>query len=160
MRCLITTGLWALSSMDRISCNCDSRRYRSLEDISNLANLYLSAFNIEMGRQVMGFSEKARDQLGAYQWPGNNDQLCRVVRQCLIRSQSDVISEDEVRQVIDEEIRLSRTAGLPCADITGMLEEINARIAARVMREEGMNRSRTAERLGISRSTLWRMLKL
>ena len=44
-------------------------------------------------------------------------------------------------------------------DILGTLEEINTRIAYAVLKEENMNRTKTAERLNIGPSTLWRMLK-
>ena len=39
------------------------------------------------------------------------------------------------------------------------LEEINLDILCRVLAEEGGNQSAAAKRLGISRTTLWRMLQ-
>ena len=48
------------------------------------------------------------------------------------------------------------TAGL---DLTRPLSEIERDIVRAVYREEGMNQTRTAERLNISRSTVWRILK-
>ena len=38
------------------------------------------------------------------------------------------------------------------------MEDINYRIVQQVLAEEGMNRTLTAKRLGISRATLWRIL--
>jgi transcriptional regulator with PAS, ATPase and Fis domain len=46
----------------------------------------------------------------------------------------------------------------PAQAVTGTLEEITQRIVMQVFREENYNQSRTAARLGISRTTLWRML--
>ena len=43
-------------------------------------------------------------------------------------------------------------------DLSGTLEDIDYRVVVQVLAEEGMNRSRTARRLGISRATLWRIL--
>jgi len=43
-------------------------------------------------------------------------------------------------------------------DLTGTLDEIERRIITRVLREENMNQSAAAKRLGIGRSTLWRKL--
>ena len=40
------------------------------------------------------------------------------------------------------------------------LEEINREIVELVVKEEGGNQSAAARRLGISRTTLWRILKL
>ena len=44
-------------------------------------------------------------------------------------------------------------------DLQRPLGDIERDIVRTVFREEGMNQTRTAERLGISRSTVWRMLK-
>ena len=44
-------------------------------------------------------------------------------------------------------------------DLSGTLEEIEKRIIQKIYAEEGNNQTRTAERLGINRTTLWRKLK-
>ena len=43
-------------------------------------------------------------------------------------------------------------------DLSGTMEDINYRVVMQVLAEEGMNRTLTAKRLGISRATLWRIL--
>lgn len=43
--------------------------------------------------------------------------------------------------------------------LEGTLEEIEQRILQTILEEEGMNQSKAAARLGISRSTLWRKMK-
>ena len=48
-------------------------------------------------------------------------------------------------------------AGKPL-DLSLTLSEINREIIGRVLLEEDGNQSRTAQRLGISRTTLWRLL--
>lgn len=129
------------------------------EDIVPLASLYLSAVNLEVGRQVIGFTEEARLLLEAYGWPGNNDQLRRVIKRCLLCSQHERITALNVRESLCEEKRFWRDDGARGIDLSGTLEEITVRIVGTVLKEENMNRSKTAERLGISRSTLWRMMK-
>lgn len=129
------------------------------EDILSLASLYLSFFNIQFGRQVIGFHEKAAELLVAYDWPGNNEQLARLVKQCLIGSKSDTISPQQVQEVINEEKQILSADSLYNRHFTGTLHEITMQIAHSVFLEESMNRQKTADRLGISRSTLWRMLK-
>ena len=44
-------------------------------------------------------------------------------------------------------------------NISGSLEDIEKRIIHYVLKEEGMNQTKAAARLGISRATLWRKLK-
>lgn len=127
------------------------------EDIIHLANLYLASINNATGRQVHGFEEGAKKALGAYSWPGNNMQLFRVLQQLVLQSSGPVITEADARRQIALEISDNQSAqqGL---SLNGTLEEINLQIVSRVLEEEKGNKARTAERLGISRSTLWRML--
>ncbi len=129
------------------------------KDIVVLANLYLSMLNVEHGRQAIGFDEAACQLISDYDWPGNNDQIKRFVKQCLLFSNSNIITATVVQTVIDDEKQLTAVENSTDTYITGTLEEINARVAQAVLRDENMNRKNTAERLGISRSTLWRMLK-
>lgn len=129
------------------------------QDIASLANLYLSILNIELGRQVIGFDEDAIELLSVYHWPGSNDQLRRFVKQCLLRSKAETISASIVEAGIVEEKRLCEADPITSTCMDGTLEEINAQIVKAVLKSEDMNRQKTAERLGISRSTLWRMLK-
>ena len=51
----------------------------------------------------------------------------------------------------------SEGAGL-LLNLEGTLDQINQQIIHRVLEEEAGNQSRTARRLGISRTTLWRLL--
>ena len=44
-------------------------------------------------------------------------------------------------------------------DLGRSLEEINQDVARRVLEETGGNQTAAAKRLGISRTTLWRLLK-
>lgn len=48
---------------------------------------------------------------------------------------------------------------VPMADAEEYLEQVGLEYALRILQEENGNRTRTAQRLGIGRTTLWRMLK-
>jgi len=54
------------------------------EDIPYLANRFLEATNIELGKQVEGFSEDALESLLTYPWPGNVRQLRSVIRRAVL----------------------------------------------------------------------------
>ena len=60
---------------------------------------------------------------------------------------------------MDEEKRILSSDPLHDQRFTGTLQEITLQIVRAVFMEESKNRQKTADRLGISRSTLWRMLK-
>lgn len=129
------------------------------QDIPYLASLYLSSANVELGKQSIGIHEDALAHMIAYSWPGNNEQLHRVVRSCLMMTASGMIPLESVQKSLAEEEKLFSIEQDFAYDISGTLDEINTRIAMAVLKEEKMNRTKTAQRLNISRSTLWRMLQ-
>ena len=127
-------------------------------DIPSLAALYLSTLNIETGRQTLGFTPEALTMLKENRWPGNHDELRRVIRQALVSSADEIITAANLKAAMFNE-RTSSPLTNGCVALDGTLEEINVRVVRAVLEEEGMNRTRAVERLGISRTTLWRMLK-
>ena len=67
------------------------------------------------------------------------------------------ITAAEVAAVLQNEMR--KVSALPPAvDLSGTLEDIERRVIEQVLREENMNQSAAAKRLGIGRSTLWRKI--
>ncbi len=62
------------------------------EDIPYLAKRFLEATNIELGKNVQGFSESAIEALLAYDWPGNVRQLRSTIRRAVVLSH-DTITE-------------------------------------------------------------------
>ena len=91
----------------------------------------------------------------------NLDQLRRVIREAYLNTDDPYIGTDSVRQVLEKEKRLyyMSVPDYNPADLSGTLEDITRRIIMQVYQEENYNQSKTAARLGISRTTLWRMMK-
>ena len=73
------------------------------------------------------------------------------------QAQGSYISAGAVRSVLQEQPRSSLDGGI---DLSKTLEEMEKEILSLVLRQEDMNQTRAAKRLGISRSTLWRKLSL
>lgn len=129
------------------------------EDIVKLSSLYLAQINTELGCQVIGFDEKAEEVLRNFHWPGNNQQLIRVLRQLVLVVRDGLIDHDDLTQILKMEEHEAPASTRENSFLNGTLEEINSRIIMAVLAQEDMSRTRTIERLGISRSTLWRVLK-
>ena len=84
-------------------------------------------------------------------------QLEKVLRQMIAASSGFYITAAEVAAVLQNEMR--KVSALPPAvDLSGTLEDIERRVIEQVLREENMNQSAAAKRLGIGRSTLWRKI--
>ena len=60
-------------------------------------------------------------------------------------------------QAMAEVTGQAQEAGEPL-DLSQTLDQINREIIRRILAEENGHQSRTAQRLGISRTTLWRLL--
>ncbi|HJB92222.1 MAG TPA: PrpR N-terminal domain-containing protein [Candidatus Eisenbergiella merdigallinarum] len=129
-----------------------------LDDMPNLASLYISNLNMRLAKEVVGIEPEGIRQLQSYSWPGNYDQFQRIMNELVFTADSPYIRAPEVSRLLRREL----PAAMPLStslDLHRSLEEINLDILRQVLAEEGGNQSATAKRLGISRTTLWRMLQ-
>src|SRR5699024_10951320 len=100
-----------------------------------------------------------------YTWPGNYDQFRRVLDELVLMTSSAYIPAASVDTLLSREQALypaaHTSAGDPLRDLPldQTLEQIELEVVRRVLAAEKGNQKRTAERLGISRTTLWRMLQ-
>lgn len=133
-----------------------------ISDIPSIATLYISQANIELGKQVVGFEEEALSLIQNFSWNQNLSQFKRVIRQLIVLTKGYYIDADLVHQVLKQEspkITSSLPQGYEVINTNQTLDDINYDIVRMVLEQEGMNKSKTVERLKISRSTLWRMLQ-
>ncbi|MEM5780043.1 MAG: PrpR N-terminal domain-containing protein [Lawsonibacter sp.] len=128
-----------------------------------VANMYLSHLNTIQAKQVAGLEPEALRQLQAFEWPHNYTQFQRILKELSLMSEGTYITAQEVGQILKRERTVgtfhagAEDAGAPL-NLNRTLEQINREIARRVLAEENGNQSKTAQRLGIGRTTLWRML--
>lgn len=130
-----------------------------LNDIPNLASLYISSLNMKMAKEIIGLEPKALSLLQSYDWPSNYDQFRRILNELVTMTLTPFIQETAVSKVLRHEISCIPSAISSGLDTTKTLEEINLEVLKLVLAEEKGNQSATAKRLGISRTTLWRMIQ-
>lgn len=132
--------------------------------IPALVNLSLSHLNADLPRQIIGAEPEAIRLLQEFQWPHNYTQFRRVISELAVTAAGQFITTGEVRQTLRKERHVggfhlrAENAATPL-DLNRTLEEINRDIAFRVIQETGGNHTAAAKRLGISRTTLWRLVK-
>lgn len=129
------------------------------EDIPSLASLFLGDLILKYGKQVIGLDHHAIKLLQDFQWSNNIDQLKRVMEELIILTDSYYINAETVQKVLANEHTPNFHHALNSIDLNKSLDEINRDIINQVLSEENYNQSKAAERLGISRSTLWRKIK-
>jgi len=132
-------------------------------DIPPLAHHFLDLANRKMGRQLGGYTNSAMDRLVGYGWSGNVRELENEIERTVALSGDAVtISAD----MLSERIRGAPPAAAadPVNDVPGDLDlnravdALKQRLIAHALREAG-SKTRAAERLGIPRQSLQKMMK-
>ncbi len=85
--------------------------------------------------------------------------MIRIIRELVITAHTSYISVQNVQAVLSRESAKKTVNASPVINLNRSLDEITQEIVQTVFDEEKMNQTKTAKRLGFSRSTLWRMLK-
>ncbi|HLU67100.1 MAG TPA: sigma-54 dependent transcriptional regulator [Kofleriaceae bacterium] len=101
-------------------------------------------------------SAAAQKTLMAYHWPGNVRELGNVLERGLALCEGDEIRVED----LPHQVRTRREADFLEAAVARRmtLEELEREYIARVLADEGGNKTRTAQRLGLDRKTLYRKL--
>ena len=115
---------------------------------------------MELGKQISGFEPGTLDMLVRYDWPGNYAQFKRVLHELAVMTDGHYISGTDTAEVLAQERTFFRgNPGGAAFSPAGMtLAEMERGIIEQALSENRGNQSLTARRLGISRSTLWRIL--
>ncbi|MGA7873679.1 MAG: sigma-54 dependent transcriptional regulator [Candidatus Binatus sp.] len=150
------------------------------EAIPAFIGYFIEQYNRLFGKNVSEISRSAIEILCAYQWPGNVRELSNAIESAVMLSESNSINASDMpSHILDgtgaellyphEE---SSTSGhpatplvhrLPAIDFGGeapgfLLDDVIKQTLMRSLEETEGNRRRAADLLGVSRSTLYRML--
>jgi DNA-binding NtrC family response regulator len=127
-------------------------------DVIQLAQHFLVHFANQAERPVRGISEAAARRLVAYPWPGNVRELRNSIERAVALTRFDHIAADDLPERIKNfEPRHVVVAGDDLEEMVP-LEEVERRYILRVLQAAGGNKSLAAQRLGVSRRTLYRKL--
>ncbi len=150
--------LYLIETLSCLVLQIPSLRQRR-SDIPFLVGLYINSLNVSLGTQVVGLVPEAMLLLQNFPWERNIDQLIRIIREMVITAHTSYISVQNVQAVLGRESAKKTVNASPVVNLNRSLDEITQEIVQTVFEEEKLNQTKTAKRLGISRSTLWRMLK-
>ncbi len=125
------------------------------EDIDLLARHFLREAAADFGREVLDFSPEALDALRSHAWPGNVRELMSMVRRAVVIGDTPSVTVTDLVGLGDataEQTNHIKTIPRPGSD-----EERTALLDALTRSQE--NVTVTAQELGVSRVTLYRMLR-
>ena len=130
-------------------------------DIPLLVEHFIEVLNAEKGRHVKQMSAAAMSWLMRYDYPGNVRELRSIIERAYVLCPHDQIEEDCLALHLlgaspSCEAPPPRRAAVPLGRLA---PEEQRRLIEEALREHGGHRGKTADALGIDKSTLWRKMK-
>ncbi|MEE4239984.1 MAG: sigma-54 dependent transcriptional regulator [Desulfopila sp.] len=116
------------------------------EDIFLLADYYRHFFNKELKKSIKGFTGSASASLMTHHWPGNIRELRNLIEREMIFCKSDWLS----LSFVNIPAAVDRETGHPLVS----LRDIERQHIHKVLQATGNNKSKAAQILGITRTTL------
>jgi two-component system, NtrC family, response regulator HydG len=121
------------------------------EDIPLLVDHFIRMIRLRSGKEIQGVTEEAMERLTLHHWPGNVRELINVLEYAFVVCQEPVIAAHHLPDLTGREPRSGQKKN-PTSD-----EERQRLI--QVMEETSGHRENAASLLGVSRVTLWKLLK-
>lgn len=121
------------------------------EDITELAEFFLHKFRVKYNRGTLTISNAAMRKLEEYSWPGNVRELQHAVEKAVI------LSDGALLQPSDFHLRTTEFTETNMESVT--LEDMERTLIINAMKRNENNISAVAQKLGITRPTLYNKLK-
>jgi DNA-binding NtrC family response regulator len=135
------------------------------DDIELLLNHFLKDFTKENAKELNGFTPEALKVLTAYSWVGNVRELRNCVERMVVMARGSSLTlgdvPPEIRGAVSAELDSAAEVQVTTAAATGEGFDLNANernLVIKALRDCDGNRTRAAEKLGISRRTLHRKI--
>jgi DNA-binding NtrC family response regulator len=129
-----------------------------MEDLPELAKCFVGRFALLHGRSVREIADEAMVRMQEYRWPGNVRELESVLQSGVLQSEGEVLEMRHLPVFAGDRSEQSKDQLKTGAGASVRLQDVVERHVVQVLKDCGGNKLRAAEALGISRSTLYRML--
>lgn len=120
------------------------------EDIPLLTERFLYRFSQETNKPIDGISREAMDEMMLYDWPGNVRELENAIERAVVVGKR--------RKIMLEDLPIFGRGQAPSA-LNNSLEAVERTHIIKIIDESRWNITRSAEILGIDRSTLYNKIK-
>jgi two-component system response regulator AtoC len=130
------------------------------EDISTLAEWFAKRHGVMHGKMVRGLGPGSLARLMSHTWPGNVRELETVIANAVMECEGQWVRPIDIpplRATVPPVVR--EAASEANVEDDPNLDRMILRHIAHVLAKAGGNKLRTAQMLGISRSTLYRLLE-
>ncbi len=125
-----------------------------MEDIKPLSTYFLQKHLPKANKKISGFTTEAMDVLLNYSFPGNVRELENIIERAIILEKGVTITPDS----LPRSLQVLHIDTLDSGRVL-TVDELVKEYAEKVLKIVGGNRTKAAEVLGISRTSLWKILK-
>ncbi|TLU99200.1 sigma-54-dependent transcriptional regulator [Dyadobacter luticola] len=151
------------------------------DDLMLFAGAFLDTTNVELNKNVSGFSEEVKNDFLNYSWPGNLRELKNVIKRATLLSDGELIEEKSLPfeivnykrlKDLDEEPAAPAAASASTGSVESPVEgddskpslktvanEAEYDMIMQVLRDVNFNKSKAARLLNIDRKTLYNKMK-
>ncbi len=145
-----------------------------IDDVMHIAERFLHSTNIELDKNVLGFSAECVQAIAAYHWPGNVRQLRSAVRRAVLKA-TDYIHPDHlslrdadvpaekpsgVMKTVPAVNNVSDWEGLSLKEIVQKsVTEVEKKILLKALKKTGGNKAKAARLLQIDYKTMHSKIK-
>ena len=127
-------------------------------DVQLFANHFLSLANQALNKEVAGFSEKAKEVIHTYDWPGNMREMKNVIKRAVLLCQSRHLSEGNFpEEIVHYNPGLTGTNAE--SELKSATEQAEYEVILKALQDNKFNKTQTAKMLGIDRKTLYNKMK-
>lgn len=125
------------------------------EDIPLLVNHFIRKFSISYNKSIIDIDKEALNLLINYDWPGNIRQLENAIEYAFVRSHSNL-------NICECSLPSYLRASIKCDNYEYSVKHRNYISVGKLLKlldDNGWNRSKVADILGVNRTTIWRKIK-
>jgi DNA-binding NtrC family response regulator len=130
-----------------------------MDALPQLVGYFVNQMSRRFGKRIEGFDEQAQAYLRNYSYPGNVRELESIIAHAIIMADDEIVRARD----LPDQVRAGGSApfALPhyAMDDIPTLKEMEEQVIRRALEKLDGNQTEVAEKLGISRSTLWRKMK-
>ncbi len=137
---------------------------RCRQSMRSAATRYLDHLAHTVGERAPLVTDEAMELLTRHPWPGNYVEFSRVLEQVRTQVGEGELHATDVREAFEREGAVHSTSLGGESDATRLdllrpLKDVERDVVRLVVKRYGGNQTKAAQTLGISRTTIWRMLR-
>jgi len=127
------------------------------EDMFLLIQHFIEHFNQKMAKNIHDISPEALEYLTDYAWPGNIRELENAIEHAFVRCREKEILVQHLPKLIKYSDQSSYKQTVE--SLSEPIKRTERGVLLKVLEDVNQNRQKAAQKLGLSKATLWRKMK-